>query len=121
MTVKEGVDISKLHPTMKQILAILDSLWPVVFPGDVDGLNVTSGHEENDAHGKDSKHYLRNCASGQGEAFDCRVKDVPRYLVPMIATLLWMLIQIRFDGAIQVKMYGEDILGDNAHLHVQLR
>lgn len=119
MTVKPGADISNLHPTMEAALIILDTIWPVFFPSDVDGLNVTSGHEFPSVHTELSRHYIVNCKSGKGEAVDVRVKDVPQHVAHLVTTCLWIVLMLRFTPQ-RFKIYNEGALAENAHIHIQL-
>lgn len=119
MTIKPGVDISQLHPTLEAALVVLDQIWPAFFPDDTDGLNVTSGHEHPSVHSDLSRHYIKNTKSGKGEAFDVRIKDVPQHEAHLVATALWIILMVRFTPQ-RFKIYNEGALTDNAHLHVQM-
>jgi len=118
MTQKPEVDITRLHPVLKRSLTILDALWPIIYPNDEDGLNITSGHEMISKHLADSKHYIRNCPSGSGEAFDIRIKDVEQHKAIHICHIFWTVIMLR--EKVDLKIYPEALLTDNAHIHIQL-
>ncbi len=118
MTTKNGVDLSHLHFTLLIVMDALDKIWNMAFPDDLDGLNITSGHEETSKHSEKSKHYIHNCSSGFGEAFDCRVKDVKQADATKIGVILWMICEIR---GINIIILPEGFLTDNAHLHIQLQ
>jgi len=118
MTQKPEVDITRLHPVLKRSLTILDALWPIIYPNDADGLNITSGHEEISHHTEGSRHYIKNCKSGFGEAFDIRIKDVEQYKAIHVCHIFWTVIMLR--EKVDLKIYPEALLTDNAHIHIQL-
>jgi hypothetical protein len=121
MTLKEGTDISKLHPKLLQILKIADQLWPLIYPEDSSGLTVTSGHEgtaSDGIHSPNSKHYLQNCNSAFGEALDLRANDVVQAKLILFASTL-DLIAHRIHN-IPVKIFLENMLKDTCHIHIQL-
>lgn len=120
-TLKSGVDISKLHPTLTQVLTTLDLLWQAFFPKDLDGMTVTSGHEGNKhdgTHAEDSKHYLEN-SDGQGEAVDIRLNDVLQWRATEFCGLASLILS-RVYGDI-FKCYFENALKQTSHFHVQLK
>ena len=117
MTVKQGADITNIHPDLYKVLGILDGLWGLHFTLDTDGMTVTSGHEESSKHKDFSKHYIKNCKSGYGEAVDIRIKDVPQSEVFLIRSHLWELCKKRL---ITIKTFEEGVFTENAHLHIQL-
>lgn len=116
MTLKDGVKIDLLHPKLRETLETLDVLWTLAFPLDGDGLNITSGHEES-VHSPNSKHYVKNCKSGFGEAFDCRVRDVNQRHAGRVGIWLEDIMRIR---GIEVFVLSEAFYTPNAHLHIQL-
>lgn len=119
MNLKDNtVKIENLSPKIRKVLDLLDQLWPIIYPNDADGLNVTSGHEETAKHSVTSKHYIRNCVSGTGEAFDVRTRDVEQWKAHLTCTLLWIISVLRFNT--MLKIYPEALLTENAHIHVEL-
>ena len=122
MTIKPGADISHLHPNLVHANLIIDKLWGAVFPEDLDGCTITSGHEgdpTDGVHTPTSKHYIPNCASGFGEAEDLRVNDVQQWKATVFAGVLWTVLFLAIGDHFTI--FAENILKPGAHIHVQIK
>lgn len=122
MKIKPGARRDNLHPTLDQILGIVDQLWPLWYPDDADGALITSGnegHPGDGVHGVSSKHYAENTASKKGEAVDLRLNDVKNGLAHQFAANLEFIL-LRVHG-IRVSIFLENILKTTAHIHIQLK
>ena len=121
MTVKQGAEISSLHPSLTKILKIADTLWGLVFPEDADGMTVTSGHEGfsgDGVHGNKSKHYTTNSETAQGEAVDLRLNDVKNAKAHKFAFILEVLVEDVYN--IPINIFIEKELTQSAHFHIEL-
>lgn len=72
LSLKDGVKINLLDPSLNEKIFRLAHLWAAFFPLDEDGMTITSGYEGqpgDGVHQVDSLHYVRR-------AIDIRVRDV---------------------------------------------
>ena len=123
MKLKNGVNISKIHPDFKELIPKIDTLWELCFPGN--DLVITSGHEEiKNSQGKLehtvlSKHYIHNNPSGYGCAIDVRINDVTLNEGHYYLLMVMMFIKLFFDDRIEVII--EKIPQIERHLHFQVK
>ena len=126
MTLKSGVDISRIHPGIIKANAIIDKLWAAFFPEDLDGATITSGHEvarnaEGKLYHKDiSRHYISNCKSGFGEAEDYRLHDVEQRKATIFGGIVWTVLSVLIPD-IEFSIFLEEMLTENSHMHIQIK
>jgi len=126
-SVKPGADLSNLHPTLQKALPLLAHSWAGMFPEDIDGMTITSGHEgaptdppDVRVHGEHSKHYIPNNPSGFGEAVDIRVNDVQMYKAARFVAIAWIVLESNFPE-IEWFLFPEAWLTPKAHIHIQFK
>lgn len=121
MKFKDGVEYDRLHPDILEILPEIEAEYRYLLEsvGLVSPvMTMTSGHEETSKHGKKSKHYIRNCVSGRGEAADFRMNDIPQTLATEVCGRIAK--HLREERPDKFKVFFEGCLTSNAHLHIQL-
>ena len=122
MTVKQGADISNIHPLIRRAMETTDALWLAFFPEDEDGMTITSGCEGSSGdgvHGDKSKHYPANNASKQGEAVDVRLNDVLQWKATIFCSVLWTILTVNHGD--KFKVFAENLLKSSAHCHIEIK
>lgn len=115
-SVKKGVKLDRLHPSIASKLTALDLLWQAFFPEDADSLTITSGHEGSPAdkvHLQTSFHYTQNFPDEMGRAIDLRVKDVPVEKVDAVVAAMKLLLGTGYDVVWGAKFKHTD------HIHIE--
>ena len=101
MKLKEGVDISNLHPKMELVLKVLDALFQLWFNQE---MVVTAGRDGK--HMEGSLHY-------EGRAVDIRTKTLTnRDKMRVLAGVLWVL-PVEFEYVL------ESVNKPQEHLHIE--
>jgi len=122
MTFKQGVEHDKLHPDLVAVLPLVEMEYNktrIDYGLLPDEMVITSGHEETSRHGDKSRHYIRNCKSGFGEAVDIRVNELHSTAQTEVCGRIAMQLRMFYPN--QFKVFFEDCLKPNAHCHIQRR
>jgi len=115
-SLKKGVKVDRLHPSISQRLPSLGFLWRAFFPEDEDGLTITSGHEGSPAdkiHMLHSFHYTQNFSDEMGRAIDLRVRDVPHERIDLAVAAMKLLLGSKYDV-----VWGEKYKHTD-HIHIE--
>jgi len=120
-TKNDTVDISRLHPDLKEVLPFVEAVYNTTLEemgvGWVE-MVVTSGHELTSKHGVGSKHYTANNESGLGEAVDIRCNLLNGTQGTEMCGMIARHLRLHYPG--RFKCFFEGCLKPEAHCHIQL-